>query len=157
MITKLAHSKLRQQVLMIWFSWLFHLDLLLSKTNSSLLICRFSLHYPDKISCLIMRIKQTIIHSNLSEMKNKILPTSLQGNYRDSLGEFNNTSYGVFVAKRVKQNRLMHDDVLLINFTTTPHSHALFARFFHLPCWYSFQFLSFGKHLHFDCEAWWWN
>ena len=29
---------------------------------------------------------------------------------------------------------LMHDDVLLINFTTTPHSHALFARFFHLPC-----------------------
>ena len=37
----------------------------------------------------------------------------------------------------------MHDDVLLINFTTTPHSHALFARFFHLPCWYSFQFLSF--------------
>ena len=52
---------------------------------------------------------------------------------------------------------LMHDDVLLINFTTTPHSHALFARFFHLPCWYSFHFLSFGKHLHFECEAWWWN
>ena len=52
---------------------------------------------------------------------------------------------------------LEHDDVLLINFTTTPHSHALFARFFHLPCWYSFQFLSFGKCLHFECEVWWWN
>ena len=41
--------------------------------------------------------KQMIVHSNLSKMKNKILPTCLQGNYRDSLGEFNNTSaYGVF-------------------------------------------------------------
>ena len=40
---------------------------------------------------------------------------------------------------------LMHDDVLLNNFTT-PHSHALFARFFHLP-WYSFPFLSFGSHI----------
>ena len=28
-------------------------------------------------------------------MKNKILPTSLQGNYGDTLGEFNNTSNGV--------------------------------------------------------------
>ena len=52
---------------------------------------------------------------------------------------------------------LMHDDVLLINFTTTPRSHALFGRFFHLPSWYSFQFLSFGKRLHFECEAWWRN
>ena len=41
-------------------------------------------------------MKQMIIHSNFSEMKNKILPTSLQGNYRDSLGEFSNASYGVF-------------------------------------------------------------
>ena len=31
-----------------------------------------------------------IIHSNLSKMKNKILPSNLQGNYRDSLGEFSN-------------------------------------------------------------------
>ena len=52
---------------------------------------------------------------------------------------------------------LMHDVVLLINFTTTPRSHALFGRFFHLPSWYSFQFLSFGKRLHFECEAWWRN
>ena len=29
-----------------------------------------------------------IIHSNLSKMKNKILWTCLQGNYRGSLGEF---------------------------------------------------------------------
>ena len=35
-----------------------------------------------------------IIHSNLSEMKNKILPTCLQGNYRNSLGEFRNISNG---------------------------------------------------------------
>ena len=43
-----------------------------------------------------MRIKQLIIYTNLSEMKNKILPTCLQGNYRYSLGEFSNTSYGMF-------------------------------------------------------------
>ena len=42
---------------------------------------------------------------------------------------------------------LNHDDVLLINFTTTPHSHALFARFFHLPCWYSFQISILWEHI----------
>ena len=42
-----------------------------------------------------------IIHSNLSKMKNKIVPTCLQGNYKDSLGEFSNRSHGVFGAKRV--------------------------------------------------------
>ena len=49
-----------------------------------------------------MRIKQMIIHNNLSEMKNRILPTCLRGNYRNSLGEFSNTSCGVFGAERVK-------------------------------------------------------
>ena len=49
-----------------------------------------------------MRIKQIIIHNNLSKMKSRILPNCLQGNYRDSLGEFSNTSYGVFEAERVK-------------------------------------------------------
>ena len=39
-----------------------------------------------------MGIKQIIIHSNLSEMKNKFLPTCLLGNYGDGLGEFNNFS-----------------------------------------------------------------
>ena len=39
------------------------------------------------------------IHSNLAKIKNKILPTSLQGNYRDSLGEFSSTSCGVFEAR----------------------------------------------------------
>ena len=37
-----------------------------------------------------------IIHSNFSKMKNKILPNCLQGIYKDSLGEFSNTSYRVF-------------------------------------------------------------
>ena len=35
-------------------------------------------------------------------MKNKILPTCLQGNYGDSLGEFSNTSCGVVGVERVK-------------------------------------------------------
>ena len=48
---------------------------------------------------------------------------------------------------------LMYDDVLLINFTTTPHFHALFVCFFHFPCWYSFQFLSFGNTFTF----WMWD
>ena len=44
-----------------------------------------------------------ITHSNLSKMKDKTLPTCLQGNYRDSLGEFSNTSpwHGVFGVERV--------------------------------------------------------
>ena len=33
-----------------------------------------------------------IIHSNFSQMKNKILPTCLQGNYRENLGEISNES-----------------------------------------------------------------
>ena len=45
-----------------------------------------------------MGIKQIIIESNLSEMKNKILPTCLQENYGDSLGEFRNKSFCVFWA-----------------------------------------------------------
>ena len=53
---------------------------------ATLTVCKFSLYYPYKISCLVMRIQQMTIHNNLSKMKNKILPTCLQGNYRDSLG-----------------------------------------------------------------------
>ena len=48
-----------------------------------------------------MRVKKMVIHINVinySKTKNKTLPTCLQGNYRDSLGEFSNTSYGVFGA-----------------------------------------------------------
>ena len=33
-----------------------------------------------------------IIRCTLPKMKNRDLPTCLQGNYRDSLGEFSNTS-----------------------------------------------------------------
>ena len=40
-----------------------------------------------------------IIHSNLSKKKN---PTCLQGNFRDSLGKFSNTSCGIFGVERVK-------------------------------------------------------
>ena len=37
---------------------------------------KLSVHYPHKTSYFfIMRIKQMIIHSNLSKTKNKILPT----------------------------------------------------------------------------------
>ena len=41
------------------------------------------------------------IKSDLSKIINKILPTCLQGNYGDSLGEFSNMSYGMFRAERV--------------------------------------------------------
>ena len=54
-------------------------------------------HYPHKLCCLIMRIKQMIIlQQYVLKMKNKILPTCLEGNYRDSLGEFSNTSWCVW-------------------------------------------------------------
>ena len=43
-----------------------------------------------------MRVKNLVIHRKLSKMKNKILPACLYGNYGDSLGEFSNTSHGVF-------------------------------------------------------------
>ena len=38
-------------------------------------------------------------------MKNKILPTFLQGNYGDSLGEFSSMSYGVFGAEFLKKKK----------------------------------------------------
>ena len=41
---------------------------------------------------LVMRTKQLIIHNKLSKMKSKILTACLQGNYRNILGEFSNTS-----------------------------------------------------------------
>ena len=44
--------------------------------------------------------KAKIIHCNLSKMKSKILPTCLQRNYSDRLGEISNTSC-VFGAGRV--------------------------------------------------------
>ena len=36
------------------------------------------------------------------EMKNKILPICLQRNYRESVGEFNSTSFSVLEAEKVK-------------------------------------------------------
>ena len=49
-----------------------------------------------------MQIKQ-YIHSTLSKIKKKIVPTCLQGNYRGSLGEFGNTSYGLFTVASMSQ------------------------------------------------------
>ena len=49
-----------------------------------------------------MRLTQLIIHGKLSTMKSKILTACLQGNYRDSLGEFNSTLCVVFGAERNK-------------------------------------------------------
>ena len=37
-------------------------------------------------------------------MKSKILPTLFQGNYKDSLGDFSKTSYGVLGAERFNLN-----------------------------------------------------
>ena len=48
-----------------------------------------------------MKRKQMIIQRNFPKKKYKILPTCLQRNYRDSLGELSNTSNGVFGAERV--------------------------------------------------------
>ena len=31
--------------------------------KAGLSVCKFSLHYPHKMGCLVMRIKQMIIHS----------------------------------------------------------------------------------------------
>ena len=76
---------------------------LIRSAPASLSVCKFSLCYPYKMSFLVMSIKQMIIHSNLSKMKNEILPTCLQGNYRNSLGEFRKTSHGVLGAERVNQ------------------------------------------------------
>ena len=74
-------------------------------SSSSLSVWKFSIYYyQHKISCLAIRIKQMIIHSNLPQMTNQTLPTCLQGDYRDGLGEFSNASYGVFGAERVRHS-----------------------------------------------------
>ena len=50
-----------------------------------------------------------IIHSCLSKMKNKILSTCFQGNYIGSLGEFSNTSFGVFGVEGVKLPTVLNE------------------------------------------------
>ena len=45
-------------------------------------VCKLSLYCPHRISCLVMRVKQMILHSNLSKMRNKTLQTCLHGNYK---------------------------------------------------------------------------
>ena len=82
------------------------IELTLSAT-ASLSECKFSLRYLYKISCLVMKIRQMIIHNNLSKMKIKILPTCLKGNNRDSLGEFGNISHGVLTAEGLSDIKLL--------------------------------------------------
>ena len=65
-------------------------------SSSQFISMQISVCYPHKLSCLVVKIKQMIIYSNLSQMKNNILSTYLQGNFRGRLGEFINTSYGMF-------------------------------------------------------------
>ena len=64
---------------------------------ASFSVCNFFYLSTSKRCCLVVIIKQMV--SDLSNMTDKILPTCLQGNYRYSLGEFSNTSYGVFGAE----------------------------------------------------------
>ena len=74
-----------------------------------------------------------IVHINLSKMTNKIFPTCFQGNYRDSLGEFSNTSYGVFAADGVKlKNKLrlkagFHGIIIGITFSCVSFNGQTFA------------------------------
>ena len=58
-----------------------------------------------------MRIKQVIMNNNLSKMKNQILPTCLQVNYRNSLGEFSNTSCGMIGAESVNCHSKQHSQM----------------------------------------------
>ena len=39
---------------------------------ASLSVCKFSLHYPQKINCLVRRIKEMIIHRKLSKNKKEL-------------------------------------------------------------------------------------
>ena len=49
-------------------------------------------------------------------MKIKIILTSLQGNYRDSLGEFGNISYGIIRADKVKREKAVALSIIELHF-----------------------------------------
>ena len=90
--------------------------------TSILSVCKFSLHYPHKISFLVMRIKQMNTHRKLSKMKNKTLSTCLhlQGTYTH-LGAFSKRLHihvcGLFGAEWVKH--LEYPDFFLSATTVT--------------------------------------
>ena len=48
---------------------------------------------------------------------------------------------------------LIHDDALLISFSTKPRTHVVSVCFFHISCWCSFSSSPLGTLLHFECEA----
>ena len=74
------------------------------------------------------------------DSKNNMIKPFKRSKY---LSIFNNHSSEGTLAKS-KERDLMHDDVLLISFTTTPRSRVISVRFSHISCWYS-QFLSSGN------------
>ena len=94
-ITIIINVVILVMLLLFYKLMCWHLNPLSPKQWS---VCKFSLYYPHKIDCLVMRIKQMIIQNNWSEMENKTLPNCLQWNYRDSLGTFSSAVYGVFRA-----------------------------------------------------------
>ena len=63
-------------------------------------------------------------------MKNKILTTCLQGNYRGSLGEFNNTSCDMFGAERVKFNQGFDETLFKLNSLIYLETCLVFLKFF---------------------------
>ena len=67
-----------------------------------------------------------IIQIKFTKMKNKILSTCLQGSYRNSLGEFSNTSNDVLGAERVIVKR---DNSILVTtcLITKPSKHLAWA------------------------------
>ena len=66
-----------------------------------------------------------IIHRKLSEMKNRTLPTCLQENCGDSLGEFLNTSYGEVEAERVKLLAIFSEPSQYFNWDSRRFSFSL--------------------------------
>ena len=67
----------------------------------SLSVCKLSLNYPCKISCLVLRIKQLIIHSNLKNLlARKLWRLSVRKTQQYVI------LYGVSVAERVKDDDL---------------------------------------------------
>ena len=100
---------MRTFLIVIWTSRLKNTKIF----PTSLSVCRFSLYNPQKISSLVVRIKQMIILSNL-KMKNKFLPTCLRENYRGSLGEFSNTSYACVFGTNLRL-RLRIEGITAVN------------------------------------------
>ena len=72
-------------------------------SSSQFISFKFSLHFPHKLSCLVMRIKQLIIHSNLSKMKKNLSRPDYKETMETVWARIQQcVIYSVFGAKRVK-------------------------------------------------------